>query len=413
MVVYSGVFQYERVFNKMRMDSAFDPFILVIPDVSRGDENMFATLKLTYDTLRKTYGEFVLNSWDGERFVDYSDKADVFSSMNPYPLMTHEYYRISRLARSGKLCFYSNYGGRDINVHANVHDKLIELSYLWRYYVASLRDVEHIGICQPLLKRHKRIVASGMSKLDAMSEIPIVPRQRKRILLCPHHTVRKLPDFLSIGNFVEYASLCLSLPKRYSQLEWVFRPHPLLMWSMVNFGFWSESQREAYIKQITSYKNVVYQDSGDYYDAFVNSDAMIQDCSSFIEEYLDTGHPQCYVLRSREHELAQFTSLGEELLSHTYKAYSEQDIIDFIENVVIAGKDPMKDEREKFAKEKLMFNYPHASEAIVADIKKALSSPDEKLTLSQLNVLWCSSTRSRESEAFPGGGRRRPWRESR
>jgi len=32
----------------------------------------------------------------------------------------------------------------------------------------------------------------------------------------------------------------------------------------------------------------------------------------------------------------------------------------------------MKEEREKFAKENLMFNYPHASEAIVADIKKAL-----------------------------------------
>jgi len=30
----------------------------------------------------------------------------------------------------------------------------------------------------------------------------------------------------------------------------------------------------------------------------------------------------------------------------------------------------MKEEREKFAKEKLMFNYPHASEAIVADIKR-------------------------------------------
>jgi len=32
----------------------------------------------------------------------------------------------------------------------------------------------------------------------------------------------------------------------------------------------------------------------------------------------------------------------------------------------------MKEEREKFAKERLMFNYPYASEAIVADIKKAL-----------------------------------------
>jgi len=99
---------------------------------------------------------------------------------------------------------------------------------------------------------------------------------------------------------------------------------------------------------------------------------MIQDSGSFIAEYHVSGHPQCYILRDQNTELSQFNDFGREMLSHTYKAYSEQDIINFIENVVLVGNDPMKEDREKFAKEKLMFNYPHASEAIVADIKKAI-----------------------------------------
>jgi len=47
-------------------------------------------------------------------------------------------------------------------------------------------------------------------------------------------------------------------------------------------------------------------------------------------------------------------------------------ICDIHDETWIGRKDPMKEDREKFAKEKLMFNYPHASEAIVADIKKSL-----------------------------------------
>jgi len=44
-------------------------------------------------------------------------------------------------------------------------------------------------------------------------------------------------------------------------------------------------------------------------------------------------------------------------------------ICDIHDETWIDRKDPMKEDREKSAKEKLMFNYPHASEAIVADIK--------------------------------------------
>ena len=69
---------------------------------------------------------------------------------------------------------------------------------------------------------------------------------------------------------------------------------------------------------------------------------------------------------------AQFNDCGLEVIDHTYQAYGENDIKWFIEEVVIGGRDSMKEERQRFARENIMVNYPHASEFIVESIAKML-----------------------------------------
>lgn len=105
---------------------------------------------------------------------------------------------------------------------------------------------------------------------------------------------------------------------------------------------------------------------------FVNSDGMIQDCSSFLGEYHYTGHPQCYLLKSEEHAQSQFMDWGLELLSHTYKAFNEDDICQFVEDVVLKGKDLKRVARENFVQENLHHNYPHVNEWILTDIENAV-----------------------------------------
>lgn len=47
-----------------------------------------------------------------------------------------------------------------------------------------------------------------------------------------------------------------------------------------------------------SYSNVECQDGGDYLQSFVDSDGMIQECSSFLTEYLYTDNFGCYLLKN-------------------------------------------------------------------------------------------------------------------
>ena len=118
--------------------------------------------------------------------------------------------------------------------------------------------------------------------------------------------------------------------------------------------------------------NVTYDVSGDYFDTFMNSDALIHDCSSFIGEYLFTEKPCCYMLKSEKQIEDVFLPMGKMCIDNYYKAFSREDILKFIDDVVIGEVDPLKDKREKFSREVLKFNYPHSAEFVVDYLKRQL-----------------------------------------
>jgi hypothetical protein len=146
---------------------------------------------------------------------------------------------------------------------------------------------------------------------------------------------------------------------------------------MINLGYWTTSDAENYMKKMMSYSNVEYQTSSEYHEAFVNSDALIQDSGSFIAEYHLTGHPQCYLLRDDKILETQFNTFGRKMLKHTYKAYSENQITHFIDTVVVKGQDNMISSRMDFVEKELKVNFLHASEAIIKDIKNELLNSHE------------------------------------
>ena len=114
-----------------------------------------------------------------------------------------------------------------------------------------------------------------------------------------------------------------------------------------------------------SYKNVRYSDGGNYLRDFAESDALIQDCGSFLVDYFYTKKPQCYMLKNKEQINETFSDFGKLCLENVYKAYNSDDIINFINEVVINENDYMKDQRDKFAEAEVMINYPNVSEKIV------------------------------------------------
>ncbi len=372
LVVYDSAFPLERLFSLMLLDSSFEPEIIVIPDIARGKDYMSKVFQKTYENLHKKYGERVIDSRNGNDFVDYSGKYDLYTTMNPYSAMTHKFYSIPYMASKGCPVFLVRYFYDTGTVYSNTFNRLTELSYLWRFYAQNPQDKIAVKEKQMLLHLFGRIRAIGTPKMDGIVQFPMRQKARKCVIIAPHHSLDPIgEDGFSIGNFDRYASFIASLPARYPQIDWIFRPHPLTMRTMVLSKRWTQAQADCFIRDITAFRNVEYQSGGEYWNTFARADALIQDCSSFLPEWFYTGKPQCFVLRDKLAENRQFLDFGKQLLSHVYKAYNQDDIVGFIDNVVLAGSDFMERDRRAFART-LMYNHPHASEVLLGDIKRCL-----------------------------------------
>ena len=167
----------------------------------------------------------------------------------------------------------------------------------------------------------------------------------------------------------------LNLPSLYPQIDFIFRPHPLLFTQIIihkAYGEDSQSFVENYLKQIEQIPNMIYQEGGDYFESFATSSALIHDCGSFISEYLYTDKPEAFIIESNETIKREFTPFGEEVLTHLYLLSTKKDIIDFIDSVVLQEQDFMKQERITFAKEHIRVNYPNATRIALNDLKQSL-----------------------------------------
>ncbi|MBR2123611.1 MAG: hypothetical protein IJ934_00300 [Acetobacter sp.] len=251
----------------------------------------------------------------------------------------------------------------------------------WKVFVGTKDNFDDFCKYAPL--KGENVILSGHCKMDGLALIKRKKSDRKKIILAPHHTV-DIDDTssLPLSNFLTYSDLFLELPQKYPQIDFVFRPHPTLFIILSGIVLrgetgvigWGKERVDDYIKKMSSFPNVEYQEGGDYFETFVNSDAIIHDCASFIMEYLYTGHPPLYLLRNKESIKEVFAPIGQKCLEHYYQAFNEQDIINFIEEVVLKGNDPLKEQRIKFAQEEIMVNYPHVSDFILQHIKDELTT---------------------------------------
>lgn len=370
LIIYDSVWSYQNIYARMLKDSTFELSIIIIPDTSRGEENMYRQMAKTTQTF-SSYAN-VLQSYDTDKkaFIDFSDKLDIAFFASPYDSMTHSFYTIAYLSKK-LLTIYLPYGYTGYLNYSLSYFSALEFSLLWKIYV------ENPDTCA-LIKQHQKakdidnLCIVGYPKMDSLYttlQNLTQEQRRKKIIIAPHHTVFKESP-LHISNFLRLSEFFLRLPLLYPQIDFIFRPHPLLFITMKNKG--GGEFVENYLSAITQIPNMVYQEGGEYFESFATSDALIHDCGSFLAEYLYTDKPQAFIIQDQETITTEFTEFGKEILDHLYLVSTQEDIIHFIDSVVLNEQDSMKESRLSFAHSKITINYPNATQHCLDDIKISL-----------------------------------------
>jgi hypothetical protein len=283
--------------------------------------------------------------------------------------MSSFYYEPKYAMRRPFLPIMVNYGF----YRSYYDDKVLALdsyTYFWKAFFECRDSLSQYQANSPYGGINGEMI--GYIKMDPLAAYQGNKHERKRILLALHHSVEGGNNkFLELGNIIRYKDYFLELPDRYPEIDFIFRPHPFLYRTLCRNDLWGEEKTEEFFSAMRSKANIIWSDGDDYFKEFAESDGCIQDCGSYLVEYMYTGKPCCYMLKDPSDIDMKFAPLGKKCLDQCYISYDTNAIDRFIQNVILDGKDEKLETRAKLAKE-IMVNYPHAAESALESIKHGI-----------------------------------------
>ena len=350
LVLYASVWKYDSLYRLMEKDIRFNPLILVCPVIDRDKEHMTENLHLAYETL-KNKGYNVRCAYD-EQNDSYINIPDLHPDILffAYQYATHTDARYSERALKDYLKCYVNYSYKN---NPNVWSIASPFhGLMWQYYSECEDNKRFVQAVSAWEFNNIHVVGYPMydeflqtNEIGADWKIQD-QHKLKRIVWAPHHTIDGNDMHLKLSTFLIFADVMLDLAKKYKDsCQFVFKPHPQLRPALNNHPQWGKKKTDAYFNEWKIGENTNYV-NGDYVDLFKSSDALIHDCHSFTVEYLYTQKPVLF-LSNYDREI-QCNEVGKKAFACHYKGETIDDITDFIDNVVLRGRDTMTNVRAEF-----------------------------------------------------------------
>lgn len=370
-----SVWKYDALYRQLEKSEYFEPIVAISPynvHLNYDKEECFRVMRQTEEFAKsQKYNYVSAYNWETHKWVDIKklSKPDIVFFTKPYK-DTLPAYHIYNFREA--LTLYLPYGINCINLFHNTYGLPFQ-ALLWKFLVET-------EFQQRFAEQYEQSHGDNVEIVGALAEEKLMQKEyvakdvwkpqnkrKKRIIWAPHHTVDYLFNF---SNFLNYCEDMLKLAEKYQdEIQIAFKPHPVLKFKLINL--WGQEKTEDYYNRWANLTNGQIE-QGDYIDLFKTSDAMIHDCASFTVEYLYAQKPVLFQIRD-EKVKDEFNSFGQMCLEQHYLAYSIEETEKFIREVVIAGKDPKKEQREKFYKDYL---YPKdgvmPSEKIFEFLKTAI-----------------------------------------
>lgn len=349
-----GMWNFDTLYKILKNDNRFDPIPLVMPDPFQGKETMLKYVKGSLKELtEKNLPAISGYDFENDKYIDL--KKDINPDIILYidfwkPHFPGEFYIDKFL---DKITLLNGYG---ISVMQDEKTCTWELNNLVDIYFRTTSI--HKQMAEKLMSNcGKNVIAVGSPKVDPIFDKSYISKDvwkaqekpKKRIIWAPHHSRYMPNDMYCCNAFWEIYDFMLDMAEKYKDtVQFAFRPHPMLKAKVEKY--WGEYAANNYYHKWSKLENCQYSE-GNFIDLFLTSDAMIMDSCSFLAEYTATNKPLFYT--RTETSRLNLNEFGEKLREHIYDTENnlENDIENFIRDVVINGNDYKKEGRTKFINE--------------------------------------------------------------
>lgn len=353
LVIHAAVWKLDYIFRRMTESNRFNPSIIVCPEIRFDEITMHKFMDEAY-VFFEDKGYKPIKSYDRDtgKWLDIKKDIDpdlVFFT-NPWPISRSEYLIGNFL---DTLTCYVPYGFKMSHLY-HAHFNLETQNYVWKFFLET-------RIHQKLSEKYARnsgnnTLVTGYPGMDELLETDshnridvwkIKNRNIKRIIWAPHHTIPGFGSTLDYSTFLYYYEFMFEIAEKYKdKIQISFKPHPLLITNLRKPEIWGLEKADMYYKRWEELENGQLNE-GNYINLFLASDALIHDSGSFLVEYLYTNKPSMFLI-SDDNITDRFNEVGKLTFAHLYHGRCKDDVIDFVENVVVNDRDPKKKERIQY-----------------------------------------------------------------
>ncbi len=350
LLTIPGMWKSDALFEEMTRDPRYHPYVVIYPySIYKGFEKdeVMRTLERTRQFVeQKHYEYWIPYDEKSGRWLDLKKerKPDIVFFSTPYKDSLPMYY--VHHFRDTLTC-YVPYGFSSLNLYKVNYDLIF-------HNLVGVHFVE-TELHRKMASEHSRnhganIVVTGYPATEVFLRKDYVPQNqwkpqphpKKKVIYAPHHSIDKA-DHPSV--FLETCEDMLRMAEKFSDtVQFVFKPHQLLKFKLQQL--WGAEKAEAYYRQWDSMENTQLVSDG-YVDLFLTSDAMIHDCGSFTTEYLFVKKPVMYLCGETE-MTDKFNEFGVRSFGCHYQGHKAEQVERFLQEVVVEGNDPMRQDREVF-----------------------------------------------------------------
>lgn len=345
-----GMWKADEVFEAMLQHPRFHPYVVINPfAVYRGfnAEEEQRTIERTRVFIENKGYEYVIPYDDKlHKWLDIKNvaKPDIVIFTNPYKDSYPQYY-VDHFRDT--LTCYLPYGYSSLNLYRLNYDSFF-INLVGLHFIET--ELHHKMVEEHSRNKGVNTVVTGYPATEVFLRDDYVPKDlwkpqntpKKKVIFAPHHTIDQ-EQFPSL--FLDVCDVMLELAEKYrDSIQFVFKPHQVLKFKLQQL--WGLEKTEAYYQKWDSLENTQLVNDG-YVDLFLTSDALIHDCGSFTTEYLFVRKPVMY-LCSENDMTGKFNEFGINAFNCHYRGKTGEDIEKFLKEVVLEGKDPMKQQRDQF-----------------------------------------------------------------
>lgn len=349
------MWRHQQLYEKLTKHPKFNPTIVILPSCSYTQEQQDIDVK----SLRKYFDEkgipYVLGIQANGSIYDVRKNLSPDIMFYPQPYWGYYIDELSYNRFYDKLLCYTPYAFWTSKEEWSYAQMLHKMS--WKLFYST--ELHRKDAFKYSLVKDVNVEIVGYPTADYFIQTnhkSVWKEQtcsKKRLIWAAHFTIFS-GGLLYQSNFLWMASIMLDLANDYSdKVQFVFKPHPRLYTELCKHPDWGEMKAKEYYKLWETMDNTQIE-TGEFVDLFMTSDAMIHDCGSFSVEYHYSENPVMYIAKNFEEQVEDKNEFGKIAMNLHYVGKEKQDIIDFIENVVLKGDDPLKPRRQQFKQDYLL-----------------------------------------------------------